>query len=48
MMSESGEMMTISALPGLQWISIGMGRGEGLGESPIWVVNAAEEPNVAL
>jgi hypothetical protein len=45
-MLESGEIMTMSALPGLRWMSMGMGRGEPLGESPI--VAAAEEPKEAL
>ena len=44
-MLESGEVMTMSAL---RWTSKGVGRGEGQGESPIWVVDAAEEPKAAL
>jgi len=42
------EITRESALSGKIWISEGMGRGEGLGESPSCVVDVAEDVERAL
>jgi hypothetical protein len=42
------EIITTSALQGIPRISKAAERGEGLRESPSWVVDAAEEPNATL
>ena len=46
--SALGEITKMSALGGRPWISKEVERGEGLGESPSWIVDAAGEPKATL